>query len=75
MSLSKAAILALKGMNKEQKDRIAESAGISHSSLLRWIQTKDDSLTKAAVLRAISAETGLDNSQLLEEVSTEEAAN
>lgn len=67
MKLSKAAILALKGTDKAAKDRIAKAAGVEPSTVYRWISKNDDSLTKAAILPVISEETGLDQSQILEE--------
>lgn len=67
MKLSKAAILTLRGMSREQKDRIASAVGVQPSTVYRWIQNNDDSLTKAAILQVIRDETGLSDSQLLEE--------
>ena len=67
MRLSKAAILALKGMDKEAKQRIGDAVGVAASTVYRWIQDEDDNLTKAAALAVIRNETGLTDQELLEE--------
>lgn len=67
MKLSKIALLAIKGTDKDFKDRLAEKCGVSPRTLNRWISDNDDNLTKADPLQMISEETGLDQSQILEE--------
>ena len=69
MKLSKITILALKGMTKEHKGRLAESMGMSTNSFYRHINENQDNgeLTKAKALQVISEETGLDQSQILED--------
>ena len=69
MRLSKIAILALKGFSKDAKARIADAIGSSTKSLYRHINENQDNgdLTKMKALQVISEETGLDQSQILEE--------
>lgn len=67
MKLSTAAILALKGMSKEQRSVIAEACGVKLSTLYRWTVQNDSSLTTAVALKAISQLTGLPHEQLLED--------
>lgn len=67
MRLSKGAILALRGMTFEQKSKIASAAGVQTSTVYRWIENNDDNLTKAAPLQVIREETGLGDSDILEE--------
>lgn len=69
MRLSKAAILALKGMSRDQKEKIAESCDREPSTVYRWIANADDNLTKAGPLKAIREITGLTDNELLEEES------
>lgn len=66
MRLSKGAILALKGMDGETRKRVAAAIGISPVTLWRWISINDDSLTKAVAIKAIREETGLPDSEILE---------
>jgi len=66
MRLSKAAMLALRGMDREAKERIAKASGKQLSTVFRWIRDGDDLLTKAATLEAIRKETGLTDAELLE---------
>jgi hypothetical protein len=66
MKLSKAAILALRGMDREAKQRIADSVGVALSTVFRWIQDEDDNLTKAAPLQVIREITGLSDLEILE---------
>lgn len=74
MKLSKAAILSLRGMSRDQKDKIASAMNVQPSTVYRWISTNDDSLTKAAALLVIREETGLTDDQLLEEEEKETAS-
>ena len=66
MKLSKAAILALRGTGPEVKDALAAVLGISTKTLYRYISDNDDNLTKAAALEFIRKETGLGDSEILE---------
>lgn len=72
MTISKIAKLALKGMSREQKDRIAAACGVQPSTVYRWIANDDASLTMAAVLKVIREETGLTDAELLEEPTVKE---
>lgn len=69
MKLSKLAILALRGMDKENKERVAGLIGTSTKSFYRHINENKDNgeLTKAKALQVIGEETGLDQSEILEE--------
>lgn len=69
MALTKVAILALKGLGKAARERIADVAGVHLSTLNRWIAANDDDLTKAAISEAISKEIALPVSEILERVS------
>lgn len=71
MRLSKAAILALKGLDSRGRKRVAGELKISPITLYRWISSNDDSLTKAAHLEVISKEIGLAVSDLLEKEPSE----
>lgn len=67
MTLTKAAKLALKGMSREQKDKIAAACKVQPSTVYRWIANDDASLTMAAALKIIREETGLADSEILED--------
>lgn len=75
MKLSKLAILAIKGLGSQGKTVLAQACGVTEACIYKWIATNDDNLTKAAAIKAIREHTGLEDSQILEEVYTEEAAN
>lgn len=47
----------------------------SHTAARRYIKENDDNLTKAAMLKAIREEFGLDDSQILEEELKAETVN
>lgn len=72
MKLSKAAILALKGMNNEKKVALAAVLGVHEKTVYRYISDNDDNLTKAASLQFIKEETGLPESEILEEATVKE---
>jgi hypothetical protein len=59
MGLSKGALLALKGLGREARMRIAERLNITEDTLYRWSRTNSDQLTKAAVMEVIMQETHL----------------
>ncbi len=67
MRLSKVAILAIRGTSPEFKVRLAEACGVSLRTMWKWISENNDDLTKAEPLKMIREETGLDDSQILEE--------
>lgn len=68
MKLTKIAILALRGFDRGIKGQIAQAAGgVTISTVNRWIVENDDNLTKAAVIKIIGKETGLSDSEILEE--------
>lgn len=71
MRLSKIAILAIRGTDKEFKDRLAEKCNVTRRTLDRWVSDNDDSLTKAEPLQLIREETGLADDQILEEDTVE----
>lgn len=73
MTITKAAKLALRGMSREQKDKIAAACKVQPSTVYRWIANDDASLTMAAVLKVIREETGLTDAELLEEPEVKEA--
>lgn len=66
MQISKAAILALKGTDKEAKKRIASAVGVEVSTVYRWINQNHINLTHAASLDAITKEIGLPEELILE---------
>lgn len=69
MKLSKLTILALKGMDKENKERVAGLIGTSIKSFYRHINENKENgeLTKARAIQVIGEETGLSQSEILEE--------
>lgn len=74
MKLTKAAILTLRGMNHQAKEKVAAAAGVSMPTLYRWINENNDGLTKAAALQVIREETGLSDQEILEEEKEKEVA-
>lgn len=73
MRLTNKAIQELRS-NMRLRNRLALELDKSHSTLNRWISDNDDNLTKAAALVIIREETGLDDSQILEETEVENRA-
>jgi transcriptional regulator with XRE-family HTH domain len=67
MQLSNITILALRGSEKEVKQKIADAVGVAIHTVYRWINDNDDNLTKASALKVIREELGLTDSQILEE--------
>jgi hypothetical protein len=53
--------------NQATRMKIALSLGCSDISVRRYIETNSDNLTKAASLKVIREETGLTDSEILEE--------
>lgn len=71
MKLSKAAILALRGLTPEQKKELANAVGVSDKTIYRYISDNDDNLTKAAALEYIRKVTGLGDEEILEKEPSE----
>lgn len=70
MKLSKIVLLAMKG-SKELRDQLATELDVSITTVNRWVADNDDNLTKAAALQIIREKTGLEDSQILEETTSE----
>ncbi len=68
MKLQNKAIQELKD-NMRLRNRLAFDLNKSPATINRWIIDNDDNLTKAAVLEIIRQETGMVDSQILEELS------
>lgn len=66
MKLSNLALLALKGMNLENKKRVADEMGLTMDTFYRWLRTNDEKLTMAACTTVIKKEFGLTDEQILE---------
>lgn len=66
MKLSHIAWLAVKG-SKGIVSKLSIALECSEASVRRYIRENSDDLTKAAALKIIREETGLDDSQILEE--------
>jgi hypothetical protein len=69
MKLTKIVHLAVKGMDKEAKQRLADALNISLNSLYRLINENQSNgdLTKAKAIEIISQETGISKDQILED--------
>jgi hypothetical protein len=65
MRLSKIVILALKGMNRDERKTLAETMGITEDTLYRWIRTNDEKFTMAGHLLVLQKTFGLEMPQLL----------
>lgn len=66
MKIKKLVLMAIKG-NTECRRRIKEVLDISEPTLHRYLTQDCDDLTKAAALKVIREELGLDDSEILEE--------
>lgn len=77
MRLSKTAVLALRGHTKQRKAQIASKLDMSVNTLYRLINENQDNgdLTKVKALQVISEETGLEQSQILEEDTVKEESH
>lgn len=75
MKLSKIAILALKGLGQDVKEKIAEATNTSWQTVYEWISENrpNSKLTLAAVVQIITEFTGLTQEQILEEEQKEVA--
>lgn len=71
MKLSKAAILALRGLGPDEKKNLAKVLDVSDKTLYRYISDNDDNLTKAAALEFIRDKTGLSDDEILEKEPSE----
>lgn len=69
MKLSKPAILALRGLDQESKERISDTLKVHLTTFYRWITDNKTNgpLTTVAAQNAIRVETGLNDTDLLEE--------
>lgn len=65
MRLSGIAILAIKGSEQTDKEKLADALGVSMSTLYRYIAENDDNLTKVAALQVIRGITGLPDQEIL----------
>lgn len=68
MKISKVALLALRGMERTERQRLAREMGTTEDTLYRWIRINDEKLTLAANLTVIKKEFGLSDEQVLEDV-------
>lgn len=66
MTLTKTALLALKGTGIEGKQRIAEATGSTVSTVHRWIKNNHEYLTMASVLLVVEELTGIPMNELTE---------
>ena len=66
MRLSTAGISILRG-NKAIWEAARVALGVGAAAMYKYVQRNDVELTKAAVLKAIREETGLTDSEILEE--------
>jgi hypothetical protein len=66
MKLTNIALLALKGSDREVRQKIAAAIGVSESAVYKFIQNNDDNLTKAASLKIIRELTGLSDADILD---------
>lgn len=66
MRLSVTGISILRG-NKAIWEAVRASIGVSRASMYRYIKDNESDLTKAAALQVLRRETGLGDSELLEE--------
>lgn len=70
MRLSELGITILRGSEKI-RERLRASFDITSTTVNRWVRENDDNLTKAAALSIIREETGLSDSEILENESVE----
>lgn len=66
MRLTHLAIIAVRG-SKDIIPKLAKALTVSEPTVYKYIQKNTDDLTKAAALVVIRQETGLEDSQILEE--------
>lgn len=65
MRLSHLGLTVIRG-SQNIKSRFMESFGITIDTVNRWVRENHDNLTKAAALQIIREETGLSDSEILE---------
>jgi hypothetical protein len=65
MKLTPNAITLIK--DKRIRTRLALALDVTDQAICKYIKRNDDNLTKAAALMVIREETGLDDSEILEE--------
>lgn len=65
-NISRPALLALRGLSKEGKQRFADRIGKSIPTVYRWLQDNSEEMTKSAIVQVISEETGLAKDQIIE---------
>lgn len=70
--LSRVAILALKGMDRDTKLSLAKMLGYTEAWFYKMIRENSENLTKAMVLEFIGACTGLQSDQLLEDIENKD---
>lgn len=73
MRITKLGISAIKGADG-MVQKLARALCVSDATIYRYIANNDENLTKAAALKVIREETGLDDSQILEEEPASEIA-
>lgn len=66
MRLTHLALIAIKGSD-DLVPKLAEALGVSNPSIYKYIRENNIILTTASALRVIREETGLEDSQILEE--------
>lgn len=71
MRLTHLALIAIRG-SKGMVPKLADALNVSSKSVYKYITDNSDALTKAAALKVIREETGLDDSQILEDAEGEE---
>lgn len=73
MKLNTAGISILRG-NKPLWEAVRKALGVSTASMYRYVSTNDAVLTQASALKVIREETGLTDSEILqEEIETAKA--
>jgi len=66
MKLNTAGISVIRG-NKALWEAIRKVLGVSKGTMYRYVQDNDEVLTQASVMKVIKLETGLTDSEILEE--------
>jgi len=66
MKLNTVGISLLRG-NKALWETVRNALGVSKNTMYRYVQTNDPTLTQASSLKVIRKETGLTDSEILEE--------
>lgn len=67
MRLTRAALLIIRGFSGEKKEELAGVAGVGIKTLYRWLDENNDGLTKAAVVKMVRQESGLNDEEILED--------